>query len=97
AGSVLSSLVFFLVQLMPNDQFMSWGWRIPFLISAVLVFIGLFIRLRLTESPELAEVKERRRVASFPAFEMLRTSEKRLLIDLFWVILSNSPVYIASV
>src|SRR5699024_2834832 len=55
AGSVLSSLVFFLVQLMPNDQFMSWGWRIPFLIPAVLVLIGLFIRLRLTESPELAE------------------------------------------
>jgi metabolite-proton symporter len=97
AGSVLSSLVFFLVQLMPNDQFMSWGWRIPFLISAVLVLIGLFIRLRLTESPELAEVKEKKRVASLPAFEMLRTSKKSLLIGIFCLVGSNTLFYIASV
>ncbi|RCS89604.1 MULTISPECIES: MFS transporter [Brevibacterium] len=83
AGSVLSSLVFFLVQLMPNDQFMSWGWRIPFLISAVLVVIGLFIRLRLTESPELAEVKKDKNEAALPAVEMLKYSKKSLLIGIF--------------
>src|SRR5699024_9989947 len=97
ARSVLSSLVFFLVQLMPNDQFMSWCWRMPFLISAVLVLIGLFIRLRLTESPELAEVKEKERVASLPAFEMLRTSKKSLLIGIFFLVGSNTLFYIASV
>src|SRR5699024_10236309 len=64
---------------------------------AVLVFIGLFIRLRLTESPELAEVKEKKRVASLPAFEMLRTSKKSLLIGIFCLVGSNTLFYIASV
>ncbi|SMX92320.1 MFS transporter [Brevibacterium aurantiacum] len=97
AGSVLSSLVFFLVQLMPNDQFMSWGWRIPFLISAVLVVIGLFIRLRLTESPELAEVKKDKNEAALPAVEMLKYSKKSLLIGIFCLVGSNTLFYIASV
>ncbi|MDN6748293.1 MAG: MHS family MFS transporter [Brevibacterium sp.] len=97
AGSVLSSLVFFLVQLMPNEQFMSWGWRIPFLISAVLVIIGLFIRLRLTESPELAEVKQANSEADLPAVEMMKYSKKSLLIGIFCLVGSNTLFYIASV
>lgn len=97
AGSVLSSLVFFLVQLMPDEKFMSWGWRIPFLISAVLVLIGLFIRLRLTESPELNEVKEEKKVASLPFFELFKTSKKSLLIGIFCLVGSNTLFYIASV
>ena len=97
AGSVLSSLVFFLVQLMPNEQFMSWGWRIPFLISAVLVVIGLFIRLRLAESPELAEVKKENNEVSLPAVEMMKTSKKSLLIGIFCLVGSNTLFYISSV
>ena len=97
AGSVLSSLVFFLVQLMPDEKFMSWGWRIPFLISAVLVLIGLFIRLRLTESPELNEVKEEKKVASLPFFELFKSSKKSLLIGIFCLVGSNTLFYIASV
>ena len=97
AGSVLYSLVFFLVQLMPDEKFMSWGWRIPFLISAVLVLIGLFIRLRLTESPELNEVKEEKKVASLPFFELFKSSKKSLLIGIFCLVGSNTLFYIASV
>ncbi|GAA4282755.1 MFS transporter [Brevibacterium daeguense] len=97
AGSVLSSLVFFVVQLMPNEQFLSWGWRIPFLLSAVLVVIGLFIRLRLAESPEFDRVKEEKKDVKVPVAEVLRTSKKSLLIGIFCLVGSNTLFYVATV
>ena len=51
AGAVLSTVVLAMVTLLPGDAFLSWGWRIPFLLSAVLVGIGLYVRLKVTESP----------------------------------------------
>jgi len=51
AGAVLSTVVLAIVTLLPGDAFLSWGWRIPFLLSAVLVGIGLYVRLKVTESP----------------------------------------------
>lgn len=97
AGSVLSSLVFFLVQLMPDDDFLAWGWRIPFLLSAVLVLIGLVIRARLAESPEFEMVKEQKTEAKVPLVEMLRDQKKPLLIGIFCLIGSNTLFYIATV
>lgn len=97
AGSVLSSLVFFIVQLMPDEQFFAWGWRIPFLLSAVLVGIGLFIRMKLEESPEFAEVKDTGSEAEVPVFEVVRTSKKSLLIGIFCLVGSNTLFYLATV
>src|ERR687889_224304 len=51
AGLILSNLIFLAVAALPEDQFMAWGWRIPFVLSIVLVAVGLFIRLRIMESP----------------------------------------------
>ena len=51
AGAVLSTIVLAFVTLLPEDDFLSWGWRIPFLLSAVLVGVGLYVRLKVTESP----------------------------------------------
>lgn len=58
AGSVLSTLVLALFAGLPEDQFLSWGWRIPFLLSAVLVVIGLYMRYSLTESPEFETARK---------------------------------------
>jgi MFS family permease len=52
SGAVLATLMFGLVSLLPGDQLLAWGWRIPFLLSAVLVVIGLVLRVGVTESPE---------------------------------------------
>lgn len=52
AGAVLATVVLGLFSLMPDDQFLSWGWRIPFLLSAIVVVIGLYLRVRVTESPD---------------------------------------------
>src|SRR5215211_2068218 len=59
AGLLLSTVVFTLMQnLTTEDQFVAWGWRIPFLVSIVLVAVGLFIRLKILESPAFKEVKD---------------------------------------
>ncbi|TWF78855.1 fucose permease [Pseudonocardia hierapolitana] len=58
-GLITSNLVFLVLALtMPNEQFMAWGWRIGFLISALLVVVGLYVRLRVSESPEFAAARE---------------------------------------
>ena len=50
----------------PDEQFLSWGWRIPFLLSAALVVVGLFIRLTIAESPEFVAVREHHDRSSCP-------------------------------
>lgn len=57
AGSVLASLAMIAVTNLPEDQFLAWGWRLPFLLSAVLVVIGLVLRVKLPEPPSFARVK----------------------------------------
>ena len=56
-GSVLATLVLALFSGLPDDAFFSWGWRVPFLLSATLVIVGLFMRYRVTESPDFAKAR----------------------------------------
>lgn len=72
AGLLTSSAVVGLLNLLPKDDFMLWGWRIAFLGSIVLVAVGVFIRLRIMESPEFLGVKERRAESRVPLFDMFR-------------------------
>ena len=51
SGAVLGSLMLGLFALLPQDQFLSWGWRVPFLLSAVLLGLGLWVRSQVSESP----------------------------------------------
>jgi len=59
AGTVLATAVFALVTLLPQDQLESWGWRVPFLGSALIVLVGLLLRYGLAETPDFAEVSAR--------------------------------------
>jgi MFS family permease len=79
AGWLLATGSFFLVGLLPQDQMLSWGWRIPFLASSILVAVGMYVRLQLPESPAFEAVREREGVARYPVAEVLRTSKKSLL------------------
>lgn len=97
AGVVLSSFAFYLVQLLPEDQLNAWGWRLPFLFSAVLIAVGLVIRLKITESPEFEEMKAARKEIKVPLFEMLRTAKRPLLIGTFALAGSNTLFYVATV
>ncbi|MBL1118531.1 MHS family MFS transporter [Streptomyces sp. 110] len=65
-GNLLATLAFLGIARLPDAAFESWGWRVPFLASAVLVAIGLVIRLRLAETPEMLAVLERKQTARLP-------------------------------
>ena len=69
AGSILSTVAFMLVGLLPDDQFMYWGWRVPFLFSAILVIVALLIRSRVEESQEFTEVKAQGQTPKVPVLE----------------------------
>ncbi|MCF7547469.1 MFS transporter [Pseudonocardia sp. WMMC193] len=81
AGIIVSNLVFLVInQFVSQAQFASWGWRIPFLLSAALVVFGLIIRLRIMESPEFAAMKDDGRVARRPLIEVVRRHPRQLLL-----------------
>ncbi|MCT1436672.1 MFS transporter [Brachybacterium paraconglomeratum] len=67
SGAVLATLVLTPFSMLPSEQFLSWGWRVPFILSALLVVIGLVLRLVVTESPEFRAAAQRRATSSAPA------------------------------
>ena len=71
-GTLLANLVFLGISQLPNDQFLAWGWRIPFLLSIVLIGVCMFIRLRLDESPEFTATEEVEAVAKVPLGELIK-------------------------
>ncbi|RZB16823.1 MFS transporter [Streptomyces sp. F001] len=77
-GSVLSAGVVTLVSALPDEQFRSWGWRVPFLLSIALLAVGLFVRLKVAESPLFAAAK-RAPVDKPPVVEVLRRPKPVLL------------------
>jgi MFS transporter, MHS family, shikimate and dehydroshikimate transport protein len=75
---VLATVVMYLVARMPNDQLMSWGWRIPFLTGFVLVVIGMIIRLGVEETADFTEVKRTGSIKRNPIGNVLRTMPGRV-------------------
>jgi MFS transporter, MHS family, shikimate and dehydroshikimate transport protein len=77
-GSVMSAGVVTLVSALPDDEFRAWGWRVPFLLSIVLLAVGLFVRLKVAESPLFAQVR-REPLDRPPVVEVLRRPKPVLL------------------
>ncbi|MEU0501244.1 MFS transporter [Nocardia sp. NPDC005998] len=95
AGLVLANAIFLGTSaLLPESAFLSWGWRIPFLLSAILVLVGLWVRLGITESADHAALIRRGEVAAFPLRDALRVGPVRLLLILFAAIATSAVVYI---
>ncbi|MFZ1213092.1 MAG: MFS transporter, partial [Pseudolabrys sp.] len=82
AGLLLSSGMVYLLSYLPEADFFSWGWRIAFLISAVLVAVGLYIRLKIMETPAFTRIQESDKVVHVPFFELWRTHGKNTLLGL---------------
>lgn len=79
-GLSLSTLIFLPLVALPGDAFPTWGWRVPFLISAALVIVGLFIRLRISETPEFEAMREKGEAARVPLWETLRTHTAQVIL-----------------
>jgi MFS family permease len=79
-GLLLANLIFLLLERLPEDQFLSWGWRVPFLLSAVLIGVGVYVRSRLLESPEFAAAKKSAAVRRAPLVDAVRTGWRQMML-----------------
>jgi MFS transporter, MHS family, shikimate and dehydroshikimate transport protein len=82
AGLLISAGVVSALSLLNNDDFFSWGWRIAFLLSALLVVIGVYIRLRIMETPAFQKAQTENTIAAVPVVELFRTHTKNTLLGL---------------
>jgi len=79
---------------LPQDQFLSWGWRIPFLLSALLVLVGLWIRLGILETPTFARLLEENKIEKAPALEVIRRQPKPVLLSPLVRLAEQAPFYL---
>jgi MHS family shikimate/dehydroshikimate transporter-like MFS transporter len=79
-GLVMSSGVFALVTMITEENFMSWGWRIPFLLSIVLLGLGWFVRARVPETPVFEEIKRRDALSNNPVVEAIVENPRSFLV-----------------
>ena len=98
AGLLLSTGVFaFLTSAMPDADFLAWGWRLPFLLSTLLIAVGLFVRLRLLETPAFAQLKETGGTARAPLVEVIRTHPRQIVVGMGMRFAQNVLFYIFTV
>ncbi len=98
AGLLSANLVFLLVnQSMSEEAWLAWGWRIPFLLSIILIGVGLFIRLRISETPAFEQVRESQTEAGMPIVDVVRTYPKQVLQAMGMRIAENGAFYVFSI
>jgi MFS family permease len=93
-GLVLSTGAFSIFNALMGSQFLVWGWRIPFLLSIVLIAVGLYIRLGILETPVFASLIERQRVEAAPVVEVLRRNGREVVLAALSRMAQNTMFYI---
>jgi MFS transporter, MHS family, shikimate and dehydroshikimate transport protein len=94
-GLVLGTLVFSVFSaIMTDEQFVAWGWRLPFLFSIALVIVGLWIRFTLAESPEFQKVKDTKQEVRMPIVDAIRMYPKNILLAMGARFAENGFFYI---
>ena len=96
-GLVTSSGVFALVTAMPEPKFLAWGWRIPFLISILLIAVGAFVRARVPETPVFEDLKARKDLSPNPFVEAVFRNPRSFLVALGLKLSEVSWVYMLTV
>ncbi len=98
AGLLLSTGIFALLSArLPESAFLAWGWRVPFLLSVVLIAVGLFVRLRVLESPLFTTLKETRRDSRAPLLDVFRLHPREVAIGMGMRFAQNVLFYIYTV
>jgi metabolite-proton symporter len=97
AGLLLANGAFAVFSTLPEGQFMSWGWRVPFLAGAVLLALGLFIRLHILETPLFSQAQAQRATSSWPLVNLVRNYPKNLLVAMGARFAENACFYVFTV
>ena len=79
-GRLIATGVFALATRLPASEFLSWGWRLPFLASSLLIIVGVFIRTRLNETPAFERMRAAKKTARIPLVDVLTTYRRETLI-----------------
>src|SRR5262249_55268935 len=77
-----------------NQQFLTWGWRVPFLLSFILIFIGLYIRVGILETPVFSKLKAERRIERMPVAKVLRQNWREVILTALLRTGQQTPFYI---
>jgi MHS family shikimate/dehydroshikimate transporter-like MFS transporter len=93
-GFLLATAVLSACIAISGDQFLVWGWRIPFILSILPVLVGLYIRMNIDETPEFKKIREKSATAQTPMIEAFRSQGKQILLATGAFILVSGPYYI---
>jgi metabolite-proton symporter len=94
AGLFLANLAVLGVSAISGDQFITWGWRIPFLLSIVLIAIGLYIRLGILETPVFRKLVAERKIVKAPVLEVIRHNPKEIVLTALCRMAEQAPFYL---
>jgi MFS family permease len=94
AGLFLANVAVLAFSWLSGDQFQTWGWRVPFLLSVIMVGIGLWIRLGILETPVFQKVLEEHRVERVPVWEVLKRQPKQVALTALLRMPEQAPGYI---
>jgi MFS family permease len=94
AGLFLANLAVLAFSAISRDQFLVWGWRVPFWLSIVMVGIGLYIRLGILETPIFRQIVEQRRVERTPVIEVIKRHPKQIILTALCRMAEQGPFYV---
>ncbi|MFV1963992.1 MAG: MFS transporter [Pirellulaceae bacterium] len=97
AGLLLATAVFKVCSLLPEETFLRWGWRVPFLLGIALLGVGLFIRLSVLESPLFVQLRDRRKPVRVPIIDVVRRYWRNILLAVGARMAENGCFYIFTV
>jgi MFS family permease len=97
AGFFLANLAVLAFSAISGDQFLSWGWRVPFFLSIIMVGVGLYIRIGILETPPFTRLLAEKRIERAPVFEVIKRQPKSIILVALAKMGEMAPAYIYSV
>jgi|SRR5208282_3874005 len=94
AGLFFANLAVLACSAISGDQFLTWGWRVPFWLSIVMVGVGLYIRLGILETPVFRRILEERRVERTPVIEVIKRQPKQIVLSALCRMAEQGPFYV---
>lgn len=94
AGLLLANIAVLVFSRISGDQFLVWGWRIPFLLSFVMIAVGLYIRLGIMETPTFRRIVAENRVARVPVIEVIKQQPRSIILSALVRMAEQAPAYI---
>ncbi|HEX3418881.1 MAG TPA: MFS transporter [Stellaceae bacterium] len=94
AGLFFANLAVLAFSAISGDQFLTWGWRVPFWLSIIMVGVGLYIRLGILETPVFTRILEQRRVERTPVIEVIKRQPKQIILTALCRMAEQGPFYV---